>query len=59
MCYEKEHGGRNPGKKLDFKPFRDLEKSCDSIVTKNTKELNKELLDMRKKGRYRLSLTKR
>ena len=35
---------------LDCKQFRKLEKSCDNIVMKNEKELNKELfLDMRKK----------
>ena len=28
-----------------------LEKNCDNIVMKNEKELNKELLDMRKKGK--------
>ena len=45
-------------KVLDCEQFRKLEKSCDNIVMKNEKELNKELLDMRKKGRYRLRFTK-
>ena len=36
-------------KVLVCKQFRKLEKSCDNIVMKNEKELNKELLDMRKK----------
>ena len=38
-------------KVLDCKQFRKLEKSCNNIVMKNEKELNKELLDMRKKGK--------
>ena len=33
----------------DCEQFRKLEKSCDNIVMKNEKQLNKELLDMRKK----------
>ena len=36
---------------IDCEQFRKLEKSCDNIVMKNEKELNKELLDMRKKGK--------
>ena len=36
-------------KVLDCEQFRKLEKSCDNIVMKNEKELNKELLVMRKK----------
>ena len=38
-------------KVLDCEQFRKLEKSCNNIVTKNEKELNKELLVMRKKGK--------
>ena len=34
-------------KVVDCEQFRKLEKSCDNIVMKNEKELNKELLDMR------------
>ena len=45
-------------KVLDCEQFRKLEKSCDIIVMKNQKELNKKLLDMRKKGRCRLRFTK-
>ena len=41
-------------KVLDCEQFRKLEKSCDNIVKRNEKELNKELLDMGKKGRYQL-----
>ena len=37
-------------KVLDCEQFRKLEKSCDKIVMKIEKELNKKLLDMRKKG---------
>ena len=37
-------------KVLDCKQFRKQDKSCD-IVMKNEKQLNKELLDMRKKGK--------
>ena len=36
-------------KVLDCEKFRQLEKSCDNIVLKNEKELNKELLGMMKK----------
>ena len=35
----------------DCEQSRKLEKSCDNIVMKKEKELNKELLDMRKKGK--------
>ena len=38
-------------KVLDCEQFRKLEKSCDNIEMKNEKKLNKELLDMRKKGK--------
>ena len=38
-------------KVLDCEQFRKLEKSFDNIVMKNEKELNKEFLDMRKKGK--------
>ena len=41
----------------DSKQIRKLEESCDNIVGKK-EELNKELLDKRKKGRYRLRFTK-
>ena len=36
-------------KLLESKQFRKLEKSCDIILMKNEKELNKEFLDMRLK----------
>ena len=36
-------------KVLHCEQFRKLEKSCDNIVIKNEKELNKEVLDTRKK----------
>ena len=36
-------------KVFDCEQFRKLQTSCDNIVMKNEKELNKELLDMRKK----------
>ena len=45
-------------KVLDCKQFRKFAKSCDNIVLKNAKELNKEFFDMMKKGRYRLRFTK-
>ena len=38
-------------KVLDCEQFRKLEKSCDNIVLKKEKDLNKELLDMRNKGK--------
>ena len=38
-------------KVLDGEQFRKLEKSSDNIVMKNEKELNKKLLDPRKKGK--------
>ena len=38
-------------KVLDCEQLRKREKSCDNIVMKNEKELNKELLDMRKNGK--------
>ena len=38
-------------KVLDCEQFRKLEKSCDNIVIKNEKEVNKELVDMGKKGK--------
>ena len=45
-------------KVLDCEQFRKLEKSCDNIVMKNGKEINKKLLVMRKRGRYKLRFTK-
>ena len=45
-------------KVLDCEPFRKLEKSCDKIVQKKEKELNKELLDMRKKGKIPVKVYK-
>ena len=45
-------------KVLDCEQLRQLEKSCDNILMKNENELNKELLDMRKIGRYRSRFTK-
>ena len=43
--------GEKLEKLRDWEQFRKLEKSCDNIVMKDEKELNKELLDMRKKGK--------
>ena len=45
-------------KSLDCEQFRKLEKSCDNIVLKIGKELNKELLDMRKKGKIPVKIYK-
>ena len=42
-------------KVLDCEQFRKLEKNC---VMKNEKELNRKLLNVREKGRYRLRFTK-
>ena len=43
---------------LDCEHFRKLEKSCDNIVMKNEKELNKKHLDMRKKGNISVKVYK-
>ena len=45
-------------KVLDSEQFRKLEKNCDNIVMKNEKELNEELLDMRKKGKMPVNFTR-
>ena len=51
MLFKKSKYAEKLEKVLDCEQFKKLEKSCDNIVRKNGKELNKELLDMRKKGK--------
>ena len=50
MCYEKEHEHRENGKSKRLRTVQKFEKSCD-IVMKIENEPNKELLDIRKKGK--------
>ena len=45
-------------KVLDCKQFRKLEKSCDNIIMKSEKGLNKKLLDMKNKRKIPVKVYK-